>query len=136
VEFTDAVRDIRVVLDDAGGVGGAEAFAAGEGARSIHLAAWPQFEEALIDEAAERAGTALLALTASIRRWKSTRKLGLGAELASLTIVSEDANLRAALHEMETDLRSVSRARAVAFAKEAGAGFEEAAPGLWLRVEA
>jgi valyl-tRNA synthetase len=110
-------------------------FAAGAGARSIHLAAWPQTEEALIDETAERAGAALLALTTSIRRWKSARKLGLAAELASLTIAA-DEDLLAALSEMEVDLRSVSRARAIAFAAEAGAGFEEAAPGLWLSIAA
>jgi valyl-tRNA synthetase len=110
-------------------------FAAHEGARSIHLAAWPRADQALIDEAAERAGAALLAISASARRWKSARKIGLGAELAGLTIAAEDAQSRAAIAEMAADIRSVTRARAIMFAEHTGEGFEEVAPGLWMRIE-
>src|SRR6266545_1050298 len=81
------------------------------GRDSIHLSAWPLADEALIDVDAERAGEALLALTASVRRWKSARKIGLGAELAQLTIATADDGLRAALEGAAADLRSVTRAR-------------------------
>jgi valyl-tRNA synthetase len=103
--------------------------------RSLHLSSWPQADESLIDEQAERAGEALLAITAGVRRWKSARQIGLGAELAGLTIVVEDQRLRAALADMTTDLRSVTRARAVDFASSGGDGFEEVAAGLWARIE-
>jgi valyl-tRNA synthetase len=102
---------------------------------SIHLSAWPLVDEALIDAEAERAGEALLALTASVRRWKSARKIGLGAELARLTIATADDGLRAALEGAVADLRSVTRAREIVFAAD-GDGFEEAAPGLRAQVEA
>jgi valyl-tRNA synthetase len=111
-------------------------FAQQEGAGSIHLSAWPQADESLIDSQAERAGEALLALTAGVRRWKSERKLGLGAEIARLTVAAADAGLLAALRGAETDLRSVTRARAIGFAPQAGDGFAELAPGLRIRVEA
>jgi valyl-tRNA synthetase len=110
-------------------------FARQEGAGSIHLSAWPQADESLIDPQAERAGEALLALTGGVRRWKSARKLGLGAEIARLTVAAADEELLAALHAAEIDLRSVTRARAIGFASEAGDGFEELAPGLWAMVE-
>jgi valyl-tRNA synthetase len=113
----------------------AHLFAQHAGARSIHLSAWPRADEALIDAEAERAGEALLALTASVRRWKSARKVGLGAELARLTLATGDEQLRAALHESAADLRSVTRAREILFATEQPDGFEEAAPGLWVQVE-
>jgi valyl-tRNA synthetase len=105
------------------------------GRDSIHLSAWPLADEALIDVDAERAGEALLALTASVRRWKSARKIGLGAELARLTIATADDGLRTALEGAVADLRSVTRAREIVFAA-AGGGFEEAAPGLRAQVEA
>src|SRR5262249_45308937 len=109
-------------------------FAPSQGARSLHIAAWPQAEAALIDAAAERAGEGVLATTTFARRFKSAHKLGLGAELAELTIASADAGLRAALEGASADLRSVTRARAITFAAEAGEGCEEIAPGLWARI--
>jgi valyl-tRNA synthetase len=109
-------------------------FARQEGAGSIHVSAWPQANEALIDAQAERAGEALMALTAGVRRWKSARKLGLGAEIARLTVAAADEELLAALHTAETDLRSVTRAREIAFVAAPGEGFEEAATGLWMEV--
>jgi valyl-tRNA synthetase len=102
---------------------------------SIHIAAWPQADEALLDAAAERAGEALLAITTEVRRFKSARKLGLAAELARMTIALADADLRAALEQSQADLRSVTRARAILFAAEADARFQEAAPGLWVNLE-
>jgi valyl-tRNA synthetase len=111
-------------------------FAQQEGAASIHISPWPQADEALLDSQAERAGEALLALTSGVRRWKSARKLGLGAEIARLTVAATDEGLLAALRTAETDLRSVTRAREVGFSLAAGDGFEELAPGLWAQIEA
>jgi valyl-tRNA synthetase len=111
-------------------------FALQEGAASIHISAWPQADEALLDPQAERAGEALLALTAGVRRWKSARKLGLGAEIARLTVAAADEGLLAALRTAETDLRSVTRAREIGFSSATDDGFEELAPGLWINVEA
>src|SRR5262249_42751084 len=108
-------------------------FAPSEGDRSIHIAAWPQAEAGFIDEAAERAGEAMLAITTFVRRFKSAHKLGLGVELASLTVASADAELCATLERASTDLRSVTRARDIAIVAEAGEGFEEIAPGLWAK---
>src|SRR4029078_735155 len=65
-------------------------FAHIEGRRSIHIADWPQAQEALIDQQAERAGEALLALTTSARRFKSAQKIGLGAQLTRITIALQD----------------------------------------------
>jgi valyl-tRNA synthetase len=103
---------------------------------SIHISAWPQADDTLIDEPAERAGEALLAITASVRRWKSARKVGLGAELASVVIALDDTGLRAALEQSRADIRSVTRAREITFVDAAHAGFEEAVPGLWVKIEA
>jgi valyl-tRNA synthetase len=102
---------------------------------SIHLAAWPAANSALIDPAAERAGEALLALTGAARRFKSARKLGLGAELKRLAIAAADPELRAALKASAADLRSVTRAREVDFVDTASELAEEVAPGLAMAIE-
>jgi valyl-tRNA synthetase len=104
--------------------------------RSIHTSAWPQADPALIDEQAERAGAALLAITSGARRFKSGRKLGLGAELAGLTIVAESEELRQTLEQSRADIRSVTRAREIAFATQPDARFEQLEPGLWLLIDA
>jgi valyl-tRNA synthetase len=120
-------------------------FAGGEhdAIASIHTSAWPSPDAALLDPRAERAGDALLAIGGAARRFKSTHKLGLGAELARITIALGEhgtaagaaAELREDLEHSQIDIRSVTRAREVAFDANAGEGFEEAAPGLWMRVE-
>jgi valyl-tRNA synthetase len=110
--------------------------AASGGFSSIHTSPWPRADEALVDEQAERAGAALLAITGAARRFKSGRKLGLGAELAQITIAAGDDTLRADLEQSHADIRSVTRAREIAFVEASDARFEELEPGLWVRIEA
>jgi valyl-tRNA synthetase len=110
--------------------------AAGHALASIHTSAWPQTDDALFDPRAERAGEALLAIGGAARRFKSAQQLGLGAELARLTIVLDAAELRADLGQSLADIRSVTRAGEIFFADAADDGFEEIAPGLHAKIEA
>jgi valyl-tRNA synthetase len=102
-------------------------FADGQGA-SIHLAAWPQPDGALRDEAAERAGAAIALIVGAVRRAKSAAKLSLGAPLAELRIACADDGLREMILASAADLRSVTRAGALAILP-AGHG-EDLGPGL------
>lgn len=104
----------------------------GEG--SIHVSAWPEVEQALIDPEAERGGEALLALTASVRRFKSARRLSLSSELAAIRIAANDAALRELLFDAQTDLRSVTRAQEVEVTTQSEPDAEQVAPGLWLQI--
>ncbi len=101
-------------------------FAESEGGavRSIHRTRWPVADEALIDDEAETAGEALVAIATAARRYKSERGLSLGAELAALHLATDDPALAAALRAAETDLRSVTRAREITFAERLEAGHE------------
>jgi valyl-tRNA synthetase len=83
---------------------------------SIHRAAWPAVDEALIDEDAERAGDTLVALASAARRFKSEAGLSLGTPLARLTIVVTEPPLADLLSSSLADLRSVTRARTVTVA--------------------
>ncbi|MEO7912167.1 MAG: valine--tRNA ligase [Roseiflexaceae bacterium] len=109
---------------------------AATGFRSIHISAWPQADPALLDEPAEQIGAALLAITSSARRFKSARKLGLGAELAGLAIVVQNEGMRQALDQSRADIRSVTRAREITFAAQPDERFEELEPGLWIVIDA
>jgi valyl-tRNA synthetase len=88
-------------------------YAESEGAGSIHRSRWPEADEALLDEAAEAAGEALVAVATAARRYKSEHSIGLGAELARLRLATADEALADALRAAEADVRSVTRARDV-----------------------
>lgn len=105
------------------------------GRGSIHVAAWPEARPELRDEAADAAGAALIAVAGAVRRHKSARGLSLGAPLPGLSLACAEPGLRALLAASEQELRSVSRAARIDWAEEPGAGFEELAAGLWLRIE-
>ncbi|MEN9934182.1 MAG: Valine--tRNA ligase [Chloroflexota bacterium] len=112
-----------------------QVFAAASGTGSIHLSAWPEADEALLDGQAERAGDALFALAAAARRLKTARRVGMGTPLARVAVFVDDEGLRAMLAEAEGDLRSVTRAREVALLDAPAEGAEALAPGLWALLE-
>jgi len=83
-----------------------------EGAASIHLASWPAEHPEWIDEEAEEAGKALLALLHQVRRYKAEQNLSVGAELATLRIIIRPT-LHALLAESMIDIKSATRAREI-----------------------
>jgi valyl-tRNA synthetase len=80
---------------------------------SIHRSRWPVPDERLEDEAAERAGEALVAIATVVRRYKSERSLPLSSELEGLELAAQDENLAEQLLEASSDLLSVTRARKI-----------------------
>jgi valyl-tRNA synthetase len=91
---------------------------------SIHLSRWPAADSRFDDEQAEAAGEALVAVASSIRRYKSERNLPLSHELAALHVAWLTPKLAAALAGAEDDLKSVTRARTVAFKTSLDTGLE------------
>ena len=89
---------------------------------SIHRATWPALAtlppSEADDEAAERAGDALVAIATAVRRYKSENGLSLGRELARLQIATDDAMLAEWLRASATDLRSVTRAATIEMAAQ------------------
>jgi valyl-tRNA synthetase len=94
------------------------AFAASDGHHSVHVAQWPQCVEAWTvgSEHSIEVGNAILAVTDSVRRWKSDRKLSVAAPLGSI-VVSAPASVRDALRDAERDLLGVTRASKIFFAE-------------------
>lgn len=89
-------------------------FRAIDGCRSIHLTSWP--EPILEDEEAERAGELLSDVLASVRAWKSEKKVPLNAELAMVELVGADAQM---LEAAKDDIAETTKAKQVVIAPEA-----------------
>jgi valyl-tRNA synthetase len=94
-------------------------FAPAETGASVHRSTWPQANPALLDEQAETAGEALVAIATAVRRHKSASNLSLGAELPGLLLVTENATLAEQLDASQADIRSITRARTVSVASKA-----------------
>ena len=89
-------------------------FARLDGARSVHLTAWPVPEE--IDETAVRAGDAAAEFVAQVRAWKAENKVSLAAELSKLEIIGGDSD---AYRMSAEDIRQGARAKAIDIAEKA-----------------
>ncbi|WP_420642847.1 valine--tRNA ligase [Candidatus Leptofilum sp.] len=87
--------------------------AANEDSDSIHNSAWPVGNEAWWDETAVTHGNQLVEIATAVRRYKSEQNLSLGAELASLRLHTDDAELAAHLQTAVTDLTSITRAKEI-----------------------
>lgn len=88
-------------------------FAESSGITSVHNSAWPVVDEALVDEAAEKAGNSMVEIASTVRRFKSEQGMGLGEELAELQIQTTDATLAELLQTAVVDLISITRAQTV-----------------------
>lgn len=85
-----------------------EFFIQHEGIRSIHLTAWP--EVVLEDAEAESSGGMLKDVIASVRGWKSDRKMPLNAEIEEIEIIGKTA---AALKDGLDDIKDTTKAKKV-----------------------
>jgi valyl-tRNA synthetase len=62
---------------------------------SINLSAWPEYDEAMIDEEAERAGDVIIAAISDIRREKNRRGVSLNASMKSVELYASGENAEA-----------------------------------------
>jgi valyl-tRNA synthetase len=84
-------------------------------APSIHISSWPAGQDIWASAEAVRAGQVILQITDAVRRWKGERQISVGAPFAVLYI-NCSSELRDALENIMTDLRSATRARAIQLA--------------------
>jgi valyl-tRNA synthetase len=80
---------------------------------SIHRAQWPEANADLLDNTAETTGEVLLTIATAVRRHKSESGLSLGAELPTLTLITADPALAAALTQAQSDITSITRAQQI-----------------------
>lgn len=85
-----------------------------DGAKSIHLTAWP--EAGPVDTESVRAGDAAAEFVAQVRAWKAERKINLNSEIAGLEIIGGDSQLYKMSQE---DIMQGARAKKIEIAEKA-----------------
>lgn len=91
-----------------------EHFARIEGVKSLHLTQWP--EAIFIDDAAEAVGEKIRDIIASVRGWKSDKKIPLNAELRSVEIIGKGLGV---LEETARDIAETVKAKDLRIMEEA-----------------
>ncbi|MFQ5474861.1 MAG: class I tRNA ligase family protein, partial [Candidatus Nanoarchaeia archaeon] len=84
--------------------------------KSIHISDWPEYDPALIDEEAEKAGDLAVDIIAAVRKFKSENSVSLKKELKVLKI-GADGEQKALLENVIDDIKATTRALEVSFAK-------------------
>ena len=85
---------------------------------SIHLSSWPTFNVKMIDEKAELAGDVGVDIINVVRKYKSENQLSLKEEIAELVIVSEEAEFKEMIVQVQHDLKAVLNAKKITFSGE------------------
>lgn len=85
-----------------------------EGSKSIHITSWP--EPILFDREAEKTGEILKDIVASVRSWKSDRKMPLNTPIACIELVGPGA---AALDSARDDISETTKASRIIVAESA-----------------
>jgi valyl-tRNA synthetase len=88
-------------------------FGSSEGFQSIHRSQWPTANSDLLDNFAEQAGTTLVDVATSVRRYKSDHNLPLGTPIGLLQLATGTSSLTSILQEASGDLMSITRAQYV-----------------------
>ena len=78
--------------------------------KSVHLSSWPDADETLLDEDAEKKCTFLNGIAGGARAYKAERKLPLNAEIASA-----DISCGFALSDIEEEIRATARVKVINF---------------------
>jgi valyl-tRNA synthetase len=88
---------------------------ADDGARSIHVSAWP--EPSIVEEDAARRGSLAKDVVAAVRSWKASKGIALGREIGLVEVIAE-AEARAAVESNREDILTTVRAEDVRFVEE------------------
>jgi valyl-tRNA synthetase len=94
----------------------------GKDYQSIQVSKWPQYNAALVDEAAEKDGDLVTAVMSEIRRDKAEKKLPLNAPIKNLTIYAADPVAVKALQQGCVDIAATLKIEKTAVVAEKGEG--------------
>lgn len=81
---------------------------------SIHISKWPEYNEKLNNETAEKSGDLVVEILSQVRKLKSEKQMSLGAEIEKI-IVSLTKEQESLLVEDFTDLQAACRANEIIF---------------------
>ena len=91
-------------------------FAKKENLKSIHISRWPDYNEKLVDNNAEKAGDHAVDIIAAVRKYKSEKALSLKEPIKQLTIQCSKS-VRELLELILSDLKSTTKSLDIEFGK-------------------
>jgi len=95
-----------------------------KGCKSLQLSPWPEFEQALVDEEAERRGDLIIAVIAEVRREKAEKRLPLNTRVKKLTVYAGDRETAEMIREGEGDITGTCKVVSLEVLAEKGSGRE------------
>ncbi len=90
-------------------------FAKHEEKKSIHISAWPEFNQKLIDEKAELVGDLGIDIINTVRKYKSEQQLSMKEGFARLILGNEDLEFHSMIKSIEADLKAVLNVQEIVF---------------------
>jgi valyl-tRNA synthetase len=95
-----------------------------KGFKSLQLSPWPEFEQALVDEEAERRGDLIIAVIAEVRREKAEKHMPLNTQVKKLTVYAGDRETAEIIREGEGDITGTCKIASLEVLAEKGSGRE------------
>ncbi len=93
-------------------------FADKEKCKSVHISRWPEYDESLVDEEAEKAGDIAVEIISLVRKAKSDNKMSLKEEIAGLTVRCNEEEKKLVGSVMD-DIKATTKAREITFGEDA-----------------
>jgi valyl-tRNA synthetase len=90
------------------------------------LASWPEFQQGIVDEEAERRGDLTIAVIAEVRRDKAEKRMPLNAQIKKLTVYAGDAEKAEMVRAGESDIAGTCKVESFQVLAEKGSGKEVA----------
>jgi len=103
--------------------------------QSIHVSPWPNTDEKLINEEAEKQGDMVVAIIAEIRREKSEKHLPLNAKIAKLTIYTDEKTTAEMIKQGHADIAGTCKAADIHVLSQKGKGREVKPYGIYFIAE-
>jgi valyl-tRNA synthetase len=97
-----------------------------KGCKSLQLSPWPEFEQALVDDEAERRGDLIIAVMAEVRREKAEKRMPLNTQVKKLTVYAGDRETSEMIKEGEGDITGTCKVASLEVLAEKGSGREVA----------
>jgi valyl-tRNA synthetase len=99
-------------------------YADSKGFKSLQASSWPEFEQALVDEEAERRGDLIIGVITAVRREKAEKRMPLNAEIKKLTVYAGDKKTAEMIKEGEGDITGTCKVTSLKILAEKGSGRE------------
>jgi len=97
-------------------------YADSKGYKSLHVSPWPEFNQAVTDEQAEKRGDLITALITEVRREKAEKRMSLNAQIKKLTVYAGDKETADIIAESSEDIVGTCKIASLEVLAKKGSG--------------